>query len=253
MRRAGPPLSHHAHDLLQLLAQTLIGVEPTGRIDEHGVDAPRRGRLDSIERDRGRITPLRCAYERRAEEVGPDFELLGGARAECVGGRQQYAPAFGLEPLRELRDRRRLPCAVDAKYQNHRRGLRRTRQRRRRRTKLQGDDALEARLIDRIGTTQALDGVVRRGNAEVRFDQHALHFFKRDGVHRAAGEEATDLFPQAHHGSPWRRRNAHSVANARVAMTNSHQRSRRPMDATRAVASPGCAVSAGTRGSHSSE
>jgi len=58
-------------------------------------------------------------------------------------------------------------------------------QRRRRRTKLLDDDALETRLVDRIGTTQPLHRVVRRGNAEVRFDQHALHFFERDSVHRA--------------------------------------------------------------------
>src|SRR5258705_174607 len=57
VRRPGPPLPHNPHDLLEFLAQTLIGVEPTGRIDEHGIDAPRRRRLDRIERDRGRITP----------------------------------------------------------------------------------------------------------------------------------------------------------------------------------------------------
>src|SRR5258706_5116421 len=121
----------------------------------------------------------------------------------------------------------------------YRRRLRCTREGCGRRTQLLDDDPLETRLIDRLGAPQLRDGLVRRGNAEVRLDQQALHVFERDGVHRTACEEAADFFPQTHQGNPWRRRSAHSVASARVARTNSHQRSRSPIEPNRDVASPG--------------
>src|SRR2546425_39500 len=234
-------------------ARPVAGVAPPPRIHKHGLDPPGRRRLDGVERDRGGIAPLRCTHERRAEAIGPHFELLGGARAKCVGGRQQHAPSFPLEALREFRDRRRLPCAVDAENQDDRRRRRSACERCGRRTQLLDDDALQARLIDLVGATEPFHGLVGRRDAKICFDQQALHSFELDGVRRAAGEEATDLLPEAHYGSPWRRRSAHSVASAAMAMTNSHQRSRRPTEPTRAVASPGWELSAGARGNHSSE
>src|SRR2546428_992681 len=255
MRRAppGPPLRHDAHDLLELFTQPFIGMEPACRIDEYGVHTPRRRRLEGVERDRRGIASLRCAHEWRAEAIGPYPELLGGTRARCVGGREQHAAAFPLQAPRELCDRRRFARAVDAENQDHRRRRWSTCEGCGRGTELLDDDTLQARLIDRVGVTQPFHGLVGRRDAEIRFDQQALHGFELDGVRRAAGEEATDLLPEPHYGSPWRRRSAHSVASAAIAITNSHQRSRRPTEPTRAVASPGWALNTGARGSHSSE
>src|SRR5439155_23741739 len=126
------------------------------------------------------------------------------------------------------------------------------------RAQLFDTNTLECRLTHAGGAPQALHDFVGRSDTEVGFDQLPLHRFEPLPVRRPTGEEAADPVPQApgpspHQGSPWRRRSAHSVASARVAMTNSHQRSRNPTDATRAIASPGWALSAGASGSHSSE
>src|SRR5205823_14933583 len=110
----------------------------------------------------------------------------------------------------------RLSRAVDAEDQYYRRWLRCTCERRRRRAQLLDDEALQAHLIDLVDPAQPFDGLVRRGNAEVRLDQHALHCFELEGVDRAAAEEPTDLLPESHQGSPWRRRSAHSVASAAI-------------------------------------
>src|SRR5439155_2533834 len=57
-----------------------------------------------------------------------------------------------------------------------------------------------------------------------------------------------------HQGRPCRRRHAHSVANAAIAPTNSHQRSRSAVLATRSPpAPPAWARTTGAAGRHSSE
>src|SRR5262249_47180395 len=114
--------------------------------------------------------------------------------------------------------------------------------------------ALERRLIDPVGATQALDGLVRRRDAEVGLDQLPLHVFEPGPVSRGTGEETAKRFPEPpplsppHYRRPRPRPRAPSAASA-----TSPQRSRRPPEASRAVASPGCAVSTGARGNHSSE
>src|SRR5207247_805424 len=73
------------------------------------------------------------------------------------------------------------------------------------------------------GAGRLVEGLRRRGDAEVGFEQDALGCLTRARV--AAAEYAGDPLPQPH-GSPCRRRHAHSVANAAIATTNSHHRSR---------------------------
>src|SRR5439155_680245 len=68
----------------------------------------------------------------------------------------------------------------------------------------------------------------------------------------AAAEYAGDPLPQPH-GSPCRRRHAHSLANAAIATTNSHHRSRIGTLASRPAAPPAWGCSTGVAGRHSSE
>src|SRR5947207_11238617 len=95
-----------------------------------------------------------------------------------------------------------------------------------------------------------VDDLRRRGDSEVGFEQDALGFLTRARV--AAAEYAGDPLPQPH-GSPCRRRHAHSVANAAIATTNSHHRSRSGALASRPAPPPARACSTGAAGRHSSE
>src|SRR5439155_514687 len=65
-------------------------------------------------------------------------------------------------------------------------------------------------------------------------------------------EYAGAPLPQPH-GSPCRRRHAHSLANAAIATTNSHHRSRIGTLASRPAAPPAWGCSTGVAGRHSSE
>src|SRR5207249_11826420 len=82
------------------------------------------------------------------------------------------------------------------------------------------------------------------------FEQDALGLLARARV--AAAEYAGDPLPQPH-GSPCRRRHAHSLANAAIATTNSHHRSRIGTLASRPAAPPAWGCSTGVAGRHSSE
>ena len=69
--------------------------------------------------DAGRIAPLWAADDLGAEPVGPHRELLDGRRPEGVAGPENNFLSFAGEDPRELRDRRRLPRAVDASHEDH--------------------------------------------------------------------------------------------------------------------------------------
>ena len=58
MRGAGQTLADDPHDLLQLFAQPLVGVQPAGGVHEHSVDPPRHRGINRVERHRRRIAAL---------------------------------------------------------------------------------------------------------------------------------------------------------------------------------------------------
>src|SRR5256885_2273782 len=104
-------------------------------------------------------------------------------------------------------------------------------------------------------------GAADAGNAQpVRPD---LELLPCPGPERVGGSEqdaatlthqpARQLPRGRHHGGACRRRHAHSVANAAIATTNSHQRSRSAELASRSGAPPRWACTSGAAGRHSSE
>src|SRR5207249_4130657 len=139
--------------------------------------------------------------------------------------------------------------------------LRRARQRSRSASRRRGcrEDARHSLLQGRLeiavaggsgGARHLVEDVRRRRDPEVGFEQDALGLLARARV--AAAEYAGDPLPQPH-GSPCRRRHAHSLANAAIATTNSHHRSRIGTLASRPAAPPAWGCSTGVAGRHSSE
>ena len=97
MWRSRPLLADDAHHLLELLPQSLIGMQAPGCIHEHSIDAPTHGGINGVEGDGGGVAPLRRADEWRGQPVGPDLQLLRRARAKGIRGRQQHGPPFRLQ------------------------------------------------------------------------------------------------------------------------------------------------------------
>src|SRR5208282_1233854 len=76
VRRARELASDYARDLLELLHQVNLGLQAAGRIDQDRAGLARDGGLDRVERDRGRIAPLRLLDHVHAYPIAPDPELL---------------------------------------------------------------------------------------------------------------------------------------------------------------------------------
>src|SRR5437773_876346 len=259
VRGAGPLLRDHAHDFLELLEQPLLGVHAARRVHEYRVDPTGAGRRDRVERHGRRVGPSRATDTRDGEPVRPDLELLAGPGPERVGGGEQHAAALAREPVRQLREGRGLADAVHPEHEDHARWLGCARQRSRIASRRRGcrEEARHGLLQRRLeiavsdgGARHLVEDLRRRGDAEVGFEQDALGFLARARV--AAAEYAGDPLPQLH-GSPCRRRHAHSVANAAIATTNSHHRSRSGALASRPAPPPAWACSTGAAGRHSSE
>ena len=119
MGRFRDELRDHAADLGELLHEIRLRLEAAGGIDDADVGARLDRPRDRLVGDAGRIAPLRAADDLGAEPVGPHRELLDGRRSEGVAGPKHDALAFAGEDPRELRDRRRLPRAVDAGDEDH--------------------------------------------------------------------------------------------------------------------------------------
>src|SRR5579884_2046939 len=121
LQRAGRPLDD-APELLQLLHQVDLRVEPPRGVDEHEVGVTARRRAHRVEHDRARVRALLPAHELRADAAGPRGELLRGRGAERVRRGEDDTLAVVDLVLRELGDRRRLPHAVHADEHLHARG-----------------------------------------------------------------------------------------------------------------------------------
>src|SRR2546422_621073 len=259
VRGAGPLLRDHAHDFLELLEQPLLGVHAARRVHEYRVDPTGAGRRDRVERHRRRVGPSRPTDTRDGEPVRPDLELLARPGSERVGGGEQHAAALAREPVRQLRDGGGLAYAVHPEHEDHARWLGCARQRSRIATQRGGcrEDARHGLLqrsleiaVSEGGARHLVEDLRRRREAEVGLEQNAFGLLARARV--AAAEYASDPLPQLH-GSPCRRRHAHSVANAAIATTNSHARAGGGALAGSPAAPPAWARSTGAAGRHSSE
>jgi hypothetical protein len=76
-----------------------------------------------LESDGGGVGLRLARDDLDAEALTPDRQLLYGGRAERVAGCEDHAGAGVPELFRELRDRGRLPCAIDSGNQDHGGGM----------------------------------------------------------------------------------------------------------------------------------
>src|SRR5207249_7722017 len=79
----------------------------------------RLSRRNRIEHDRGGIRALARADDVDAGALRPNLQLLDCRRAERIGGADQRRASLALEQIRQLPDRRRLACTVDADDERH--------------------------------------------------------------------------------------------------------------------------------------
>ena len=116
--RLGIAALDDAGDLLQLLHQVRLGVEPSGRVDEGDGGAIGLGRGEGIEDDGAGVAAGLVGDDPHVEPVAPDPELVDGGCAEGVGGGEDGEVAPLLERPRELRDGGGLARAVYADDQD---------------------------------------------------------------------------------------------------------------------------------------
>src|ERR1051325_3112757 len=220
------------------------------------VSAPRARRRDGVE---GHGRGIARARDRvNAQTAGPRLELLRGTGAKRVRRRQQHRPPVARQPGGELRHGRRLPHADRADHEDHRGRRGRSRQHTgsagRRGDERRGHRVLERAPKVSIRARHLFENGLGRLHTEVGFEQYTLG--RRTPRLPAPPPPYTrQPLPQAHQGSPWRRRHAHSAVKATMATTNSHQRSRSATPASRPPppVAPGCAATTTGAGRHSSE
>ena len=110
---------HDRAELVQLLHQVELGVQPAGGVDDQDVDAAAVGGLHGVEDDRAGVGALLVGDDRHAQALAPDLELVDGGGAEGVAGRQHDRAAELLVVGDQLGDRGGLADAVDADDHDH--------------------------------------------------------------------------------------------------------------------------------------
>ena len=91
VRRAGIDALDHALDLLQLVHQMRLTVQPAGGVGDQHIDATRARRLRGVEYHGARIGAGLLRDHRRAGARRPDLQLLDRGGAEGIAGRQHHA------------------------------------------------------------------------------------------------------------------------------------------------------------------
>ncbi len=119
MGRRGDHLLETAVDLVQLLHEVVLGVEPPGRVDEHPGRALGQGAGGPVEGDGCRIAPHLVADDRHPGPLAPALQLVDGRGPEGVPGHHEHSFAPGLEVGGQLAQGRGLAHAVDAHQQDH--------------------------------------------------------------------------------------------------------------------------------------
>ena len=118
MTEAGRPVGHPA-DLLELLHQVDLVVQPAGSVGQHERDLPGVGVLHGVEDDSARVAPFVAPHEAGASPLRPQLQLVGRSRPERVASGEDHPPAFALLTHRHLADRGRLAHPVDPDEQPH--------------------------------------------------------------------------------------------------------------------------------------
>jgi hypothetical protein len=108
-----------AADLLELLDQVDLVVEPAGRVGQHQIVAPCRGPLHRVEDDRARVAAFGAADDVHPGALGPHTQLISCGGSERVPGGEQDGVAGGGLLAGQLADRGRLPDAVDPDDEPH--------------------------------------------------------------------------------------------------------------------------------------
>src|SRR5665213_3082991 len=106
-------------DLLQLLDQVDLVVEPAGRVGQHQRLPLGSRPLDGVEDHRARVAPLGPAHDVGAGPLGPQTELLAGRGPEGVAGGQEHRGAVPGQPCGHLAHRGGLADPVDSDEQPH--------------------------------------------------------------------------------------------------------------------------------------
>ena len=115
MRRFGDVSLHDAADLLELLHQVVLGVQPAGGVDDQDVGVAVMRRLHAVEDDGAGVGVGLVRDDRRRRARSPQTFSWSMAAARKVSP----ATSITLRPTRwwkrgQLGDRRRLAGAVDA-------------------------------------------------------------------------------------------------------------------------------------------
>ena len=118
---AGQLPVHHPGDLVQLVHQVLLVVQPPGGVDEHHVGVPGPGGGEGVKHHGGGVGPLVLAHQLHAGALAPDLQLVGGGGPEGVPGGHQHPPAIPLEGGGQLADGGGLAHAGHPDEQGHRR------------------------------------------------------------------------------------------------------------------------------------
>src|SRR5256886_12635793 len=105
-------LLHHPLDLAQLVHQADLVLQPPRRVDQYGVHAGLGAPPYRVEGHRGRVAALLTPDHLGPHPTGPGRELLGGGRAERVGGPEDDRVPVRDQHPRDPAARRRLAGAV---------------------------------------------------------------------------------------------------------------------------------------------
>lgn len=105
-------------DLFELLHQVVLGVEPSGGVDEEKVVAPGLSGLGGVVGEGGGVGPFRRLDHGDAQAVAPDLELGAAGGPEGVAGGEEHPFPSALVVLTELGDGGGFPHPVDADHED---------------------------------------------------------------------------------------------------------------------------------------
>ena len=182
-----------AGDFAQLLHQVLFVVQAARRIHNQQIRLSRLRLLDAVIHHGRRIRAFGMAHERHLRPLCPDFQLIRGRRAECIGRRQHDAVARILKAHGQFADGGGLPHAVDPHNQHDHRPL----QRLARPVHRLFQDLLEHLAgTARIGDALLLHALFQLCDHPVaRFDAHVAH---DEDVHKILVKILIDRFGGLH-------------------------------------------------------
>ena len=119
VRRAGIEPRQHALDLLELVHQMSLGVQPPRGVGDQDVDVARARGLQAIEDDGGGLGARLLGDDGHPIALGPDLQLFARRGAKGIAGGEHDAAALGEQPVRQFADGGGLAGAVDADHQDH--------------------------------------------------------------------------------------------------------------------------------------